>query len=232
LWKIEHHYEMVLTADHEIHGEKSDPDPTPPTLRIHKPTQLHPLIPKPTPKPTQLHPSDLDPTPPPGSRILQWGATGYLGHSFQINQSKWGLVWLHMTRVFLVSFNSIQMLLQSTAHLRARNQRQVNQLLYRLFYTNHCMTWEDFKYYCTFSLFYEKFIVIAYSDFLILFPMEESNSQDWNKCVSKWWCDNDDLSFFSSFFFVNHSFQICTITRSLRWIFLHLFDIFQLNSIT
>jgi len=47
---------MVLTAEHEIHGEESDPDPTPPTLKIPKPTQLHPLIPKPSPKPTQLHP--------------------------------------------------------------------------------------------------------------------------------------------------------------------------------
>jgi len=42
-----------------------------------KPTQLHPLIPKPTPKPTQLHPSDLDLTPPPGSRVAYCnGATG------------------------------------------------------------------------------------------------------------------------------------------------------------
>jgi len=48
---------MVLTAEHEIHGEESDPDPTPPTLH--------------TPKPTQLHPSDLDLTPPPGSCVLQ-----------------------------------------------------------------------------------------------------------------------------------------------------------------
>jgi len=47
---------MVLTAEHEIHREESDSDPTPPTLYI--------------PKPTQLHPSDLDPTPPPGSRVL------------------------------------------------------------------------------------------------------------------------------------------------------------------
>jgi len=62
---------MVLTEEHEIHKEESDPDPTPPTLHIPKPTQLHPLIPKPTPKPTQLHPSDLDPTLPPGSCVLK-----------------------------------------------------------------------------------------------------------------------------------------------------------------
>jgi len=55
---------MVLTAEYEIHWEESDPDPTPPTLNIPKPTQLHPLIHNHTPKPTQLHPSDLDPTPP------------------------------------------------------------------------------------------------------------------------------------------------------------------------
>ncbi|CAM4275184.1 unnamed protein product [Leuciscus chuanchicus] len=48
--------------------EELDPDPTPPTLHIPKPTHLHPLIPKPTPKPTNLHPLDLD---PPGSRVLQ-----------------------------------------------------------------------------------------------------------------------------------------------------------------
>jgi len=42
---------MVLTAEHEIHGEESDPDPTPPNLHTPKPTQLHPLIPKPTPNP-------------------------------------------------------------------------------------------------------------------------------------------------------------------------------------
>jgi len=35
--------EMVLTAEHEIQGEESHPDPTPPTLRIPNPTQLHPL---------------------------------------------------------------------------------------------------------------------------------------------------------------------------------------------
>jgi len=68
---------MVITTEHEIHGEESDPDPTPPTLRIPKPTQLHPLIPNPTTKPTQLHPSVLDQTPPAGSCELQWGATVY-----------------------------------------------------------------------------------------------------------------------------------------------------------
>jgi len=36
-------FKMVLTAEHEIHGEESDPDPTPPTLHTPKPTQLHPL---------------------------------------------------------------------------------------------------------------------------------------------------------------------------------------------
>jgi len=49
-------FEMVFTAEHEIHGEELDPDPTPPTLHIPKPTQLHPLIPKPTSVPTQLDP--------------------------------------------------------------------------------------------------------------------------------------------------------------------------------
>jgi len=53
---------MVLTAEHEIHGEELDLDPT---LHIPKPTQLHPLIPKPTPKPTQLHPLVPKPTPKP-----------------------------------------------------------------------------------------------------------------------------------------------------------------------
>jgi len=43
--------EMVLTAEHEIHGEESDPDPTPPTLHTPKPNQLRPLISKPTPNP-------------------------------------------------------------------------------------------------------------------------------------------------------------------------------------
>ncbi|CAM4514352.1 unnamed protein product [Leuciscus chuanchicus] len=57
--------EMVLTAEHEIHGEESDLDPTPPTLHIPKPTHLHPLIPKPTPKPTHLHPLIPKPTPKP-----------------------------------------------------------------------------------------------------------------------------------------------------------------------
>jgi len=47
---------MVLTAEHEIHGEESDLDPTPPTLH--------------TPKPTQLHPLDLDLTPSHGSHVL------------------------------------------------------------------------------------------------------------------------------------------------------------------
>jgi len=49
--------EMVLTAEHEIQGEELDPDSTPPTLHI--------------PKPTHLRPLDLDPTPPPGSHVLQ-----------------------------------------------------------------------------------------------------------------------------------------------------------------
>ncbi len=43
---------MVLTAEHKIQGARLDPDPTPPTLHIPKPTRLHPLI----PKPTYLHP--------------------------------------------------------------------------------------------------------------------------------------------------------------------------------
>jgi len=59
-----------FTAEHEIHGEGSDPDPTPPTLHTPKPIHLHPLIPKPTPNPTHLHPLDLDPTPPCGSHVL------------------------------------------------------------------------------------------------------------------------------------------------------------------
>jgi len=53
---------MVLTAEHEIHGEESDPDPTPPTLHTPKPTQLHPLIPKPNSTPQiwiRLRPLDL-----------------------------------------------------------------------------------------------------------------------------------------------------------------------------
>ncbi|CAM4733822.1 unnamed protein product [Leuciscus chuanchicus] len=61
--------EVVLTAEHEFQGEELDPDPTPPTLHIPKPTHLHPLI----PKPTHLHPLYLDPTPPPGSRVLHQG---------------------------------------------------------------------------------------------------------------------------------------------------------------
>jgi len=61
---------MVLTAEHEIHGEESDPDPTPPTLHTPKHTQLQPLIPKPIPTPTHRHPLDLDPTPPRGSHVL------------------------------------------------------------------------------------------------------------------------------------------------------------------
>jgi len=36
----------LLTAEHEIHGEESDPDPTPPTSHSPKPTQLRPLIPE------------------------------------------------------------------------------------------------------------------------------------------------------------------------------------------
>ncbi|KAG1939837.1 calpain-1 catalytic subunit [Pimephales promelas] len=65
---------MVLTAEHEIHGEESDPDPTPPTLHTPKPNQLRPLIPKPTPNPTHLHPLDRDPTPPRGSH--KWKMSG------------------------------------------------------------------------------------------------------------------------------------------------------------
>ncbi|CAM4696163.1 unnamed protein product [Leuciscus chuanchicus] len=42
-----------------------NPDPTPPTLHIPKPTHLHPLISKPTPKPTHLHPLIPKPTPKP-----------------------------------------------------------------------------------------------------------------------------------------------------------------------
>jgi len=56
---------MVLTAEHEIHREELDPDPTPPTLHTPKPTQLRPLIPKPNPNPTHL-----DSTPPDGSHVL------------------------------------------------------------------------------------------------------------------------------------------------------------------
>jgi len=62
--------DMVLTAEHEIHGEELDPDPIPPTLHTPKPTQLCPLIPKPNPNPTHLHSLDLDPTPPRGSHVL------------------------------------------------------------------------------------------------------------------------------------------------------------------
>jgi len=29
---------LIRKAEHEIHGEESDPDPTPPTLHIPKPT--------------------------------------------------------------------------------------------------------------------------------------------------------------------------------------------------
>ncbi len=43
---------MVLTAEHKIQEVWLDPDQTPPTLHIAKPTRLHPLI----PKPTHLHP--------------------------------------------------------------------------------------------------------------------------------------------------------------------------------
>ncbi len=50
----------------KIQGASLDPDPSPPTLHIPKPTRLHPLI----PKPTNLHPLDVDPTPPP--RTLFW----------------------------------------------------------------------------------------------------------------------------------------------------------------
>ncbi len=60
---------MVLTAEHKIQGARLDPDPTPPTLHIPKPTRLHPLI----PKPTRLHPLDVDPTPPPGSLFCSEG---------------------------------------------------------------------------------------------------------------------------------------------------------------
>jgi len=58
---------MLLTAEYAIQGEGLDSDPTPPTLHIHNPTYLCPLI----PNPTHLHPLDLDPNPPPGSHVLQ-----------------------------------------------------------------------------------------------------------------------------------------------------------------
>lgn len=35
---------MVLTAELEIQGASLDPDPTPPSLRIPKPTHLRPCI--------------------------------------------------------------------------------------------------------------------------------------------------------------------------------------------
>jgi len=54
----------------EIHGEESDPDPTPPTIHRPKPTQPRPLIPKPNPNPTHLYPLDRYPTPPGGSHVL------------------------------------------------------------------------------------------------------------------------------------------------------------------
>uniref|UniRef100_A0A673G0P9 Cullin-4A n=1 Tax=Sinocyclocheilus rhinocerous TaxID=307959 RepID=A0A673G0P9_9TELE len=54
---------MVLTAEHKIQGARLDPDPTPPTLHIHKPTHLHPL--------------DVDPTPPPGSLFCSEGLLDY-----------------------------------------------------------------------------------------------------------------------------------------------------------
>jgi len=56
--------EMDFTAEHEIQGEELDPDPTPPTIHIPKPTHLYLLISNPIPNPTHLHPLDLDPTPP------------------------------------------------------------------------------------------------------------------------------------------------------------------------
>ncbi|CAM4636246.1 unnamed protein product [Leuciscus chuanchicus] len=58
-------FSSLHSSEHEIHGEESDLDPTPPTLHIPKPTHLHPLIPKPTPKPTHLHPLIPKPTPKP-----------------------------------------------------------------------------------------------------------------------------------------------------------------------
>ncbi len=51
--------EMVLTAEHKIQGAWLDLDPTPPTVHI--------------PKPTNLHPLDVDPTPPPGSLFCSDG---------------------------------------------------------------------------------------------------------------------------------------------------------------
>ncbi len=60
-WK----FEMVLAAGHKIHGARLDPDPTPPTLHIPKPTRLHPWSLNPpisTPKPTHLHPLIPEPT--------------------------------------------------------------------------------------------------------------------------------------------------------------------------
>jgi len=70
---------MVLTAEHEIHGEESDDSDDssriqiqllPPYIATPKPNQLRPLIPKPNPNPTHLHPLDRDPTPPRGSHVL------------------------------------------------------------------------------------------------------------------------------------------------------------------
>jgi len=63
---------MVLTAEHEIQRDESDPDPIPPTLHIPKPTHLHPLIPNPTPNPTHLHNQVL--LQPPVSGILNRGS--------------------------------------------------------------------------------------------------------------------------------------------------------------
>jgi len=77
--------EIFLTAEHEIHGEESDPDLTPYihlNLANSAPWSLNPpLIPKPNPNPTHLHPLDRDPTPPHGSHVLHWGATGKSGQS-------------------------------------------------------------------------------------------------------------------------------------------------------
>ncbi len=72
---------MVLTAEHKIQGARLDPDPTPPTVHTHKPTCLHPLI----PKPTHLHPLDVDPAPP---RDLCSAVRGYWKIPATV-QSKW-----------------------------------------------------------------------------------------------------------------------------------------------
>ncbi len=46
-WTFFINMEMVLMQN-KIQGARLDPDPTPPTLHVYKPTRLHPLIRKPT----------------------------------------------------------------------------------------------------------------------------------------------------------------------------------------